>query len=193
MSTATGPRTGPMDTPADGTPVVLVAECAGDDWHLMVAASVDHSAQSRLRAAVQALLDGEGLWCGPAAASSRCRTGLLELVVGGGVSAEIVDAHGHDDPTQARTACLAGVAELADTAGAAQVLLVRDDVCAATDAAGSVALFRRVGASPDLRCAHADVEGEPLTVLAEVVLWCWVQGGALCRAVASTLTGVRLV
>lgn len=178
--------------PGGGGPVVLVAECTTVGGHLMVAVPVDAAQGPRLQTAVTTLLEGEGLWCGPAAASRRCRAGLLELVVAGGVSAEVIDAAGYDDPAHARAACLAGVAEIADDLGANRVLLVRDDVCAATDEAGSAALFHRVGASPELLCSHADVEGEPLTVLAEVIVWCWMQGGELRRAVAAALAGVRV-
>lgn len=173
--------------------VMLVAEHADAGRHLMVAVSVDPQLAPRLRAATRELLDGQGLWCGPGAATPRCRAGLVELAVAGGVRADVVEAAGFDDPTEARAGCLSVVVELADAAGAHRVVMVRDDDCAATDVAGSVELVRAVGASPDLRCCHADAETDPLTVLAELLAWCWAAGGPARQSAASALVGVHLV
>jgi len=77
----------------------------------------------------------------------------------------------------------------ADEAEVDPVLVVRDDACAARDEATAGELARLA-----LRCgAHADAGTEPLTVLAEVVAWCWVKGGGHRRDVAPALMSVRLV
>lgn len=172
---------------------VLVAECGGVDSHLMVSVEVDPGRAVALRAAVVALLEADGLWCGPAAASSPCREGLLGLVVAGGISAEVVDAGGYDDQGSGRAACLREVARLADAAGHDGLLLVRDDACAAADVALSGELARQVGATPTLRCCHVDTDTEPLVALAEVLVWCWSSGGGVRRSAAVVMRAVHLV
>lgn len=184
-----------MTTDADVpvTAAVFVAECATPGRHLMVVVTVDPVLRRSVRAAARVALEGDGMWCGPAAASPRCRVGLLELVVAGGVGAEIIDAVGYDDAGQARAACLTQVAVLADAAGVDRLVLARDDACAAADVAGSGRLALLVGASPTMCCVHADVEAEPIIALAELVVWSWAQGGAARQGVAPAMTAVHVV
>lgn len=174
-------------------PVVLVGECTTPGRHLMVAVTVDPVVADALRASVAEVLTSDGLWCGPGAASPLCRAQLRALLVAGGVVAEVVDAADYDDPARAREACLGTVAELADAAGATRVVLARDDACAAGDISGSGALARRVGASPGLCFTHADTEGEPLTAVAEVLVWCWAQGEDTRRSVSGAWAGLHVV
>ncbi|GAB2939034.1 hypothetical protein GCM10027047_39120 [Rhodococcus aerolatus] len=175
------------------SPAVIVGECAAPNRHLMVVMTVEPTSAAGLRTAVAGVLERDGLWCGPAAATPRCRAGLLELVVTGGVSAEVIDAADYDDPGQARAACLVQVAGLADAAGVVRVVFARDDACAAADSAGSGELAHRAGVSPALRCEHADIVDEPLTVLAEVLVRCWAQGGAARRGLASVFIAAHVV
>lgn len=186
-----------MSTTADRTsmtvPAMLVGECVTLNRHLMVAVTVDPAEATALRTAVVEVLEGDGLWCGPGAASRRCRRRLLDLVVAGGVSAAVVDGADYDNPGKARAACLLAVAGLADTAGVDRVVLARDDTRAAADSEGSVELAHRAGASPVLRCEHNDAAGEPLTVLAELLVWSWAQGGDVRRSVGRALSAVHLV
>lgn len=191
MSAATPGRATAAD--AGVAAAVLVAECAGDDSHLVVAVYVDPARAEVLRSAVRELVDGDGMWCGAASATPRCRDGLIKAVTSGAVSAVVIDAVGFDDPAQARAACLHAVAVDADDAGVDRVLLARDDTHTGQDTAGAAALARRAGASPTLECAHADVDTEPLIVLAEVVVWSWTQGGTYRRAMAPALTLVHHV
>jgi len=186
-ATATGAGVEPA------APVVVVAECAGDGVHLMVAAHVDPGWVVELRGEVADLLGAEGLWCGPGAASSRCRDALVGVVISGGVGAVIIDAVGFDDPVEARAACLRAVVADADEAGVDRVLLVRDDIHAGQDTDGAAALARAAGASPTLRCSHADGDTEPITVVAEILVWCWTRGGEYRRVIAPALTSVHLV
>lgn len=161
--------------------------------HLMVAVTVDPVMVGELRASVAGVVERDGLWCGPAAASRRCRSGLLRVVLAGGVSAEVVDAADYDDADDARAACLLAVAGLADTAGLDRVVLARDDTRAADDLSKSETLAYQAGASPGLCCEHADAGTEPLTVLAELLAWCWSEGGDARRAVADALRAVHRV
>jgi len=122
---------------------VVVAERAGDAGaHLMVAAYVVPARAAALRAEVSAMLDADGLWCGPGAVSGRSRDGLVVAVISGGVGAVVVDAAGFDDATQARAACLRAVIADADEAEVDPVLVVRDDACAARDEATAGELAR---------------------------------------------------
>ncbi|GAB2939214.1 hypothetical protein GCM10027047_39280 [Rhodococcus aerolatus] len=178
---------------AGRTGVAFVGERADVGRHLMVMVTVDPAAAAVVRESVAELLAGDGLWCGPAAAGPRCRTALLALVVSGVVSAEVVDAVGYDAAAEGRQACLARVAALADAAEVDLLVLARDDSCAKQDWAQSGELAYRVGASPALCCEHADVDVEPLTVLAELLVWSWTRGGDTRRAVANALTAVHLV
>jgi len=159
----------------------------------MVAAYVVPARAAALRDKVTAMLDADGLWCGPEAASDRCREGLVAAVISGGVGAVVVDAAGFDDATHARAACLRAVFADADEAEVDLVLVVRDDACAARDEATAGELARLARTTPSLRCAHADAGTEPLTVLAAVVAWCWAEGGGHRRDVASALMSVHLV
>jgi len=159
----------------------------------MVAAYLDPGQVAALRGEVADVLGADGLWCGPGAASTRCRDALVQVVTSGGVGAVVIDAVGFDDPGQARAACLRAVVADADEAGVDQLLLVRDDAHAGQDTAGAGALARLAGATPTLGCAHADAVTEPLTVVAEILVWCWTRGGEHRRVIASALTSVHLV
>jgi len=105
--------------------------------------------------------------------------------------AVVIDAVGFDDRGQAREACLRAVVADADEAGVDRVLLVRNDTHADRTPPGPLRLARAAGATPTLRCAHADAE--PLTVVAEILVWCWTRGGEHRRAIAPALTSVHLV
>lgn len=168
-----------------GGAAVLVAERADADRHLMVAITVDPAGEAVLRAAVDAVLEADGLWCGVAAASPGCRAGLLDLAVAGGVSADVVDAAGYDEPDRARAECLGEVETIADAAGVDSLVLARDDSCAADDAARAGELAPR--------CTHADTGAEPLIALAGVLVWCWWRGGDTRRSVAAALRAVYVV
>lgn len=193
MSTAAAEAAGAPGW-SDPAAVVVVAECAGEAGaHLMVAVSFDPVGAGSLRAVVTDLLDRDGLWCGPGAASPRCRTGLAQAAVSGGVAAVVVDAVGFDDAGQARAACLRAVVTEAEELGVDRLLVARDDACAGRDSGGAAELARLAGASPALRCAHADTGTEPLTAVAEILAWSWAQGGAQRRSVGAVLRAVHLV
>ncbi len=86
----------------------------------MVAAYLDPGQVAALRGEVADVLGADGLWCGPGAASTRCRDALVQVVTSGGVGAVVIDAVGFDDPGQARAACLRAVVADADEAGVDQ-------------------------------------------------------------------------
>ena len=71
-----------MSTTKAGS-AVLVGECTTPGRHLMVAVTVDPRVAETLRTSVAEVLVGDGLWCGPAAASPLCRAQLCALVVAG--------------------------------------------------------------------------------------------------------------
>lgn len=75
----------------------------------------------------------------------------------------------------------------------AVVSLARDDTYAAANVAGSGRLALQVGASPDMCCTHAYVEGEPFVALLELVVWSRAQAGAARQGVAPALTAVHVV
>ena len=172
-------------------PVVLVAERPGRDSHLMVAAYLDPERVAALRGKVADLLGADGLWCGAAAATPRCRDGLLRVVTSGGVGRSLLTRSVSTTGVKlARRVC----ARWSRT----PMRPVWIGCCwSATTLTpdrtppGPLRLARAAGATPTLRCAHADAE--PLTVVAEILLWCWTRGGEHRRAIAPALTSVHLV